>query len=1025
MGTITSGVGLVSGLNSKDIIDQLISIEGRKKDLVQGRIDAINVQKTAYTDVTTQLVGLRLGAQQFSKPSFFTAAQTTSSDESVVTATAAKGAAVGSYQFQVARLVQSQQLIGKGMADFDKTPIGAGTLTIEVGGGEVTQTNELADLRGGKGVSRGSIRVTDMTGKQAVIDLSAAVTLDDAVKAINTTVDVNVEAKIVSDRLVLTDKSGGLETDLLVQDVGTTTTAADLGIAGSNILGQITGAPLYFIGRDTKLSTLNDANGVSNTVGPDFKITFGDASTVNVDLGSATTVGEALDAINAAAGAKGTASVAAGGKGLQVVDNTGGGATFGIEALAGSTTAKELGLAKTGVGGTITGDLVQSKLGTVLLKTLNGGSGVTLGTIAFTNRSGVSNSVDLSGAATLQTALDTINNAGAGVKAEINAAGNGVQLTDTSGGTGELIVTDVSGTGAAQLGIAGTFNAATAAVKGKNLQRKWTSKTTTLASFNGGKGVSGGKFRIQAADGKSANIRIDPETDRDLGSVIGKINSAFAGQGNAVTASINATGDGLLLTDNTAGAGKLRVEDDAGTQTAADLGIAGTATAASIDGTREKTITITATDKLGDVQTKINGLGYGVTASIINDGSGAAPFRLSLNANGTGRAGRVTFDTGATKLDTRTLVQAQDAAVFVGTEGAAEPLLITASRNQISGVVKGLNIELHGVSEKPVTVNVTRDQTGIGEALQKFTDGFNALVDKIGEYTKFDTSTLERGPLLGDSSITQVENDLYAMVNSVVPQAGKYRILAEVGLRVGQGGRLEFDADKFNAAYADDAASVEALFTNAGNTIAGTTRLSLLNRGSGVQTGGDGVKDFTATLRDGTSVDVTIGQVETLGQVISALNSASPAKLRAEITDDGRVKLTDLTTGATPFKLAQINASQFIFDLGLSAEATDGVISGKQLKVADALASITGGIGVTMQQRLNRLIDPVSGILTKQNKNLDSRTEQYKDRIEDLQTMLDAKRLRLEKQFSGLESSLSQLQNQQQSLGSIRSMSAA
>src|SRR5690606_33654575 len=135
-----------------------------------------------------------------------------------------------------------------------KAPVGAGTLTIEVGGGEVTQENLLSDLRGGQGVSRGKIRITDMTGKSAVLDMGDAVSLDDVVKKINTTVDINVEAKITNDRLVLTDRSGGLDSDLIVQEVGTTTTAADLGIEGSNILGQISGSLLQYAGRDTRLT---------------------------------------------------------------------------------------------------------------------------------------------------------------------------------------------------------------------------------------------------------------------------------------------------------------------------------------------------------------------------------------------------------------------------------------------------------------------------------------------------------------------------------------------------------------------------------------------------------------------------------------------------------------------------------------------------------------------------------------------------------------------------------------------------
>jgi flagellar capping protein FliD len=557
-------------------------------------------------------------------------------------------------------------------------------------------------------------------------------------------------------------------------------------------------------------------------------------------------------------------------------------------------------------------------------------------------------------------------------------------------------------------------------VKGANLQRKWVSEATSLATYNGGKGVATGRFTIQAADGTSRTISVDNTIDLRMDDVIQKINTQFGGK---VVASINAKGDGLLLTDASGGAGKMQVKDDNST-TAQDLNILGTATTTTIDGSMEKTIDITATDTLAQVQTKINELGYGLTAQIINDGSGATPFRLSLNATNSGRAGRVTLDTGTTNLDTRTLVSAQDAAVFVGSADAAQPMLITASRNQIAGVIKGVNIDLQGVSKEPVTINVTRDVANVSDELVKFTEKFNELITQIDEYTKFDTETFERGVLLGDVSISQVQREMYAMINTVVPQAGKYRILADIGMRVGQGGQLEFDADKFNTAYADDPESVEALFTDTGDAIANNTRLSLLNRGSGVQTAGDGVADFKATLRDGSTVDVSIGAATTLGQVISSINAAASTKLRAELTDDGRLKLTDLTAGADTFKLAQLNASQFLFDIGLTDDQVDGAVTGKQLRIDNALNSISGGVGIIMQQRMNRLIDPVNGIVTRQNRTLDSRTDQFKDRLESLDQQLEAKRARLERQFSGLESSLSRLQGQQQSIGNLQNIAA-
>src|SRR5436190_24343064 len=114
MPTISSSVGLVSGINTKDIIDQLMALESRPKDLLQSRIDGITQQKLAYTDLSTRLTSLQINGQALNKGSTFQSASATSSDKDVVSATTATGAAAGSYQIQVARLVTTQQVVSRG-----------------------------------------------------------------------------------------------------------------------------------------------------------------------------------------------------------------------------------------------------------------------------------------------------------------------------------------------------------------------------------------------------------------------------------------------------------------------------------------------------------------------------------------------------------------------------------------------------------------------------------------------------------------------------------------------------------------------------------------------------------------------------------------------------------------------------------------------------------------------------------------------------------------------------------------------
>jgi len=1076
MGTITSSTGLVSGINTGAIIDQLMQIEGKQKDLVQAKIDDATTQKTAYLDLSTRLTSLQISAQSLSKPSFFANAAATSSDESVLTATATNGAAVGSYQFQVARLTQSQQLVTSGFASTTST-VGAGKITVELGGGGLTQNNPLSDLRGGEGISRGEIRITDSSGKTSLLDLSSAVDLNDIVNKINTDLDVSVNAKVQNNKLVITDTSGGAAGTLKIQDVGNTTTAADLGITGTAVSGVVTSAAsLQYVGRNTTLASLNDGNGVANATGSDLTIKTRNGTTYAIDLGQSTTIGGVIDAINKTTGGKVTASINADGTGLKLVDSTTGGGAFSVTSPNGSTTAADLGIDGAASGGQIDGSPVQAQLNTVLLKTLSGGAGITLGQIKITARSGTSTPVDLSGAKTVQDVLDTINSSNAGVTASLNSAGNGIALADTSGGTGNLVVDDVTGTGAEQLGLKGTFDTSQTLVQGANLQRKWVSGGTTLANYNGGAGVNSGTFKITSSSGTTAEVSIDNTKDLTMADVIAKINAAGAVKQKdgttkqTFTASINANGDGLLVTDNTAGASKFTIADEGGS-TAANLNIAGRGTSTTvngvttttINGSEERTIDVASTDTLTDVQNKINNLtGGGLSATIMNDGSGAAPYRLSLTSKNSGLAGQVIFDAGTTDLQTRTLVKAQDAAVFVGASDGSQPLLVTSNRNTISNVVKGVSLTLNSTSKEPVTVSVANDVTNVTDALTQFTKTYNDLLTKIDVYTEFvaaasdpnatttdptdpnnpnnsssgkitppagtkqvnvNGTTYNEGVLLGDYSVQQIQDQMASILQTVVPQAGKYKMLESVGVSVNQDGSLNFDTDKFNNSYADDPDSVKTLFTNTSNAITSTTQLKYLNGGSGIATAGDDVDDFIATTADGTKLNVSIGTANTVQDIISSINAAGKGKLTAALTQDKKIQLTDTTTGTKSLTLLQQNGSQFLANLGLTTTSSAGKISSKTLISSDPLASTTGGIGVNLQQKINKLIDPVDGLITSESSTLDNKITQYQGRISDLNTILDNKRQVLEDQFNNMETVLAKLQSQQSSLGQIRSIS--
>ncbi|MEX2214437.1 MAG: flagellar filament capping protein FliD [Phycisphaeraceae bacterium] len=813
MGQITSGIGLISGINTAQLIEQLLAIEARPKALVQRRSAILTSQQVAFQDVNAKLLALKGSVSGFLSATGFKATAATSSDDKILSATSSASAVPGTYNFTVSRLVSSQQTITKGFADKDATAIAptGGTLTFEFGDARLDSDSNLSNFNGGAGITRGKIRIIDRSGASAVIDLSRATKASDILDAINSSDGINVTASVDGDGFVLTDNTGLTTTNLSVSDVNNSGTAATLGLNIAAVGDTLTAAAVNTVGNDTSLAALNDGNGVRRkSAQPDFQITTRDGSVFAISVGSAATLGQLADAINTATA--GAVTLTGSGASVQLTDNTAGGTTFEVTALSSSKAAEDLGiLTSDGNGdGIITGSRVQANINSRLLKHLNGGTGVGLGTISITNRSGAATAVDLSTAVSINDVVSLINAAGAGVTASLNQAKNGLKLSDTTGAiASDLIISDVSGTAAADLGLDGSF--AKSSVDSGNLQFQYVNDGTRLASLRGGLGVAQGKFIIRDSNGATSTVDLTQGNEVTIGDVLAEINS----RGLAINARVNDNGDGILIEDLGGGAVPLKISEE-GSTTARDLGLLGEATNPGdhINGSFEKTVAIEATDTLQQINDKINAAGLNVTASIINDGSPANPFRLSLAAKTAGKGGAFVFDDGGTGLGAVNFSEARNALVFFGSENPAQAIAIASATNTISSVVPGVTIGLKNPSTTPVTLSVTRDDKAVVDSVKKFVEGFNAVVTTIKKYDNFNKETEERGLLLGDSSLSRIQSSLYRLLNNRnTDLTGQFNSLAQVGIKVGSGAVLQFDEAKFRAALETDPAAVQAMFT--------------------------------------------------------------------------------------------------------------------------------------------------------------------------------------------------------------------
>ena len=138
--------GLASGFDWQSVVTQLANAERAAETPWQTQQTAINAQIASYTSINTALTALQADVKVLQDPTFYTSALAQTSDATLANATAAPGATVGSYVFNISQMATAAQINGAtnvgnilaptgpanvtiGSAAFS-TPITAGTFTI-------------------------------------------------------------------------------------------------------------------------------------------------------------------------------------------------------------------------------------------------------------------------------------------------------------------------------------------------------------------------------------------------------------------------------------------------------------------------------------------------------------------------------------------------------------------------------------------------------------------------------------------------------------------------------------------------------------------------------------------------------------------------------------------------------------------------------------------------------------------------------------------------------------------------------
>lgn len=282
MANISFG-GIASGLDTGAIITALVNEAKQPMDLLTQQQSDYKSQSTKLSNINTKLTALQDAAKALDTKTEALGNTVTSSDTSVLSATAIGGAAMGSFSIQVTSVAQAERSYSSTFSSSSQAGLaGTGTLSIAVGSNTAVNVDITADdtlntiaqkiNSSGANVSAGifydgsnyRLQVTGtQTGKANAIDFTETAGLSLGLSA------AGAEKQSASDAVVVID---GLQ-ELTVTSSSNTITGA---VPGVTLNVAKTGTSTVGVDRDsdglkTKLNTFIKAyNDVMNTLNAEF-----------------------------------------------------------------------------------------------------------------------------------------------------------------------------------------------------------------------------------------------------------------------------------------------------------------------------------------------------------------------------------------------------------------------------------------------------------------------------------------------------------------------------------------------------------------------------------------------------------------------------------------------------------------------------------------------------------------------------------------------------------------------------------
>ena len=242
-------------------------------------------------------------------------------------------------------------------------------------------------------------------------------------------------------------------------------------------------------------------------------------------------------------------------------------------------------------------------------------------------------------------------------------------------------------------------------------------------------------------------------------------------------------------------------------------------------------------NSLRGIQQEINSSNAGITASIINDGSG---YRLVLNSEKSGTENSLSISISDEDKDNNDLVglsvlgynpvaeadaisgivvgkNLEEAVVAKNALFSVDGISVTSSDNEIKNTIPGITLTLKKTTEEGAeSFKVEKETASIKQSIQSFVTSYNELISIVSALTGFDSEIGQAGPLSGDAAIRgiteQIRRRLATSFNGINKNLTS---LSTIGIDSSRDGSLNLDGFRLDSALEKHADEIAHLFAAA------------------------------------------------------------------------------------------------------------------------------------------------------------------------------------------------------------------